>query len=343
MASGRTAAGDAAYAADPNAKCCGWCYGAGAASKCAKCPRLYCSRACQVEDWRRGGHKTWCGRAGQKRVDYEVRGAAGKGLGLFAKRVFVRGEKILVERPVVTLGRRELGARSLEDVVRNEHTRKAILALHPFGENWLAKFSLNCAALEEDASCDSGLFIDFSRVNHDCVGNSHHIYDDTTGVMLLIASHDISAGSEITFSYAMHLKSAERRLQLLVRGFQCFCKACQTPDIAEKLDRCVELDEKMGDYVKKGRARHAILTGKLLISIYDALQLSDALYARTYYEMYQVAILRYATQGVGIGFIRKAQEHAILLFGPQHEKSRFYQQYIDNAQPTVLRQGVHVK
>ncbi len=48
-----------------------------------------------------GCHKVWCGKSGEKCIDYEIRDAGeGKGLGLFTLRDFERGEKILVERAV---------------------------------------------------------------------------------------------------------------------------------------------------------------------------------------------------------------------------------------------------
>lgn len=87
---------------DPKNPCCGWCYGLGPTKKCSQCPRNYCSRECQVKDWKTGHHKTWFGKSGEKCVDYEIRDAGEKGLGLFLKRDFKRGEKILVERAVAT-------------------------------------------------------------------------------------------------------------------------------------------------------------------------------------------------------------------------------------------------
>ena len=52
-----------------------------------------------------GHHKIWYGKAGEKCVDYEIRDAGDKGLGLFAMRDFKQGKKILVERAVAVATR----------------------------------------------------------------------------------------------------------------------------------------------------------------------------------------------------------------------------------------------
>ena len=54
-------------------------------------------------------HKIWCGKAGEKCVDYEIRDAGDKGLGLFTMGYFKKGEKILAERTVAVATRSETG------------------------------------------------------------------------------------------------------------------------------------------------------------------------------------------------------------------------------------------
>ena len=67
---------------------CAWCYRVSDTLKaCAKCSsRKYCSKECQVQDWKIGHHKQWCGKAGEKDVDYQFREAGEKGLGIFIMR-----------------------------------------------------------------------------------------------------------------------------------------------------------------------------------------------------------------------------------------------------------------
>lgn len=152
---------------DPRERCCAWCYGPGVPTlhKCPKCPRAYCSRACQLADYKKSGgcHKFWCSKSGEKCVDYEIRDADGdKGLGLFAKRDFVRGEKILVERAVLVHsadGRRSLDRTAMDD---NENIKKAVMSLTPVDAGIHEKFRLNSVAMDDTESKHeggSGIFI----------------------------------------------------------------------------------------------------------------------------------------------------------------------------------------
>ena len=74
--------------------------------------------------------------------------------------------------------------------------------------------------------------------------NSTHFYDASVGMEALVASDLITAGTEITFSYASKSRTPERIMRMQLRGFTCSCAACQNPDLAAKLDRVLELDER---------------------------------------------------------------------------------------------------
>eukprot|EP00978_Attheya_sp_CCMP212_P045740 scaffold358830_cov83-Attheya_sp.AAC.1 len=85
-------------------KFCAFCYHPSATlQKCGKCKkRHFCSRECQLKDWKEAGHKIYCGIAGEIGVDYEIREAGGgMGLGVFALRDFRENDKIMVERPII--------------------------------------------------------------------------------------------------------------------------------------------------------------------------------------------------------------------------------------------------
>lgn len=143
--------------------CCGWCYTLVPNKKCSKCHRTYCSRECQLKDWKVGHHKVWCGKSGEKCVDYEIREAGVKGLGLYLKRDFKRGEKILVERAVAI----QPGPNQpfdFEEILDNTNLMNATMALEPFGStSLLEKFKINCCALVgDDKNAGAGLFLNFS-------------------------------------------------------------------------------------------------------------------------------------------------------------------------------------
>lgn len=304
---------------DPKKQCCGWCFGMWVPKKCPNCSRPYCSRECQTKDWKMsgGGHKFWCGKAGEKSVDYEVCKTEAKGFGMFAKRDFERGENILVERPVMTFR----GGIYTNDALATPSVSEAAMALHPDDSNLFIKFRANCVDLSDDVVEDggAGLFINFSRVNHDCIGNTLHYYDRKRGVEILVANHCIPSGSEITFSYVGTLQTRYRAFQLRIRGFKCSCRACESPEIAKTLDRMLELDEKIVDLASTGKELAAIRAGNTLIRLYDEFRCSDMLYARTYYDMFQAAIAMRQTVGQGVVFAQKAYQHALVFYGSEHD------------------------
>mmetsp|Transcript_1608 Transcript_1608/g.4671 ORF Transcript_1608/g.4671 Transcript_1608/m.4671 type:complete len:334 (+) Transcript_1608:448-1449(+) len=314
---------------DPKERCCGYCYAPSPQSKCAKCPRPYCSRECQVQDWKKGGHKIWCGKSGEKCIDYEIREAGDKGLGLFALRNFNGGEKILVERSVMS----RLPMRGTT-TSSDPNVRKAIMALAPANSNSVdAKFMANSVSLggSEEGDKGSALFIHYSRANHDCVGNANHYYDHGIGLRLLVANRDITAGTEITFSYAGTSSCDERAMLIASRGFTCRCSACQVPEVGAKLDKLIELDRAIVILGSNGNVEAAIRAGTRLIKIYDDLELSDILYSRTYYDLFQVSITKSSTVKKGHAFIKKAYTHALKFYGrDENETVVNYKQYVED-------------
>eukprot|EP00578_Thalassiosira_sp_NH16_P017632 CAMPEP_0181120900 /NCGR_PEP_ID=MMETSP1071-20121207/24427_1 /TAXON_ID=35127 /ORGANISM="Thalassiosira sp., Strain NH16" /LENGTH=310 /DNA_ID=CAMNT_0023205635 /DNA_START=1 /DNA_END=933 /DNA_ORIENTATION=- len=298
--------------------------------KCAKCPRAYCSRACQINDWKTGRHKVWCGKAGENCIDYEIRCAGDKGLGLFTLRDFKRGEKILAERAVAT--KPQMGQSIDWSQLKNENVRKATMSLAPIESLDLDdKFEVNSAALGDDnENAGTGLFLNFSRVNHDCIGNVAHYYDPD-GVKLLVANHDIPAGTEVTFSYACNQSTFERTLRMSLRGFQCTCVACHNLEIAAMLDRMRELDNKIMVLGSQGHTEQAIRVGRSLLKLYDKLQVSDLQYTRAYYDLYQLAITKQKTVNIGIKFIGLGYTHALRFYGrEENPEVRRFKHYVDN-------------
>jgi len=285
--------------------------------KCAKCTRAYCSRDCQVKDWKIGNHKVWCGKSGEKCVDYEIREADGnKGLGLFTLRDFHRGEKLLVERAVAT---RPGAGRPINRIqLQDGNVMKAAMALSPAeSTDFDYIFETNCAALGDIGSPGTGLFINFSRVNHSCVGNSAHFYDEDIGLKLLVANHAIPKGTEVTFNYVPKKMTFQRTLAIGINwGFRCSCNACQHTAIANKLDRILVLDREIPELSgTHGLYDEAIQVGRALLKLYDELQVSDMEHARTYYDLYQLAILRQRTARQGIDLIQESYKHALRFYG----------------------------
>lgn len=272
---------------DAKERSCGWCYAMKPTMRCSKCIRAYCCRECQINDWKVGCHKVWCGKSGEKCIDYEIRDAGeGKGLGLFTLRDFERGEKILVER-AVAVATQLTGAMyrpiDFSKLHESASLMSAAMALTPMASSLPMKFLTNSAALgSEEDEAGTGLFVNFSRVNHDCIGNATHYYSPDQKLKLLVTNHAIPAGSEVTFSYAGNVfpSSGQRAIMCRFRGFQCTCAACQNPQIAAKLDRAVALDRNILELGRCNKIEQAIRAGESLLKIYDEFQVSDRLYSR---------------------------------------------------------------
>jgi hypothetical protein len=253
-----------------------------------------------MDDWRRGHHKLFCGKTGEIGLDYEIRPIDGKGLGVFAKRDLQRNDTIFVERSVA-----EPPHPSMPD---EQSVRQAIMALTPTDAiSFRSKYQRNSIGR---------LCLTFSRVNHDCIGNSHHAYDDEKGLILLVANHAIPAGDEITYSYTfqtLHAKAS--RLHETSWFFKCACRACREPEIAQKLDQMITYDEQLTAFGKRGMTTDGTRVALDLIKLYDEFQCSSYFYSRAYSDLYQMAITRRETFNQGVVFIKLAFEHSIGFFG----------------------------
>ncbi|KAJ8604516.1 hypothetical protein CTAYLR_000929 [Chrysophaeum taylorii] len=297
---------------------CGWCYGSEARLACGKCKkRVFCSRACQVQDWKRG-HKQWCGRSGEAGFEFEVREALGsKGLGVFALVDMKRGFKIMAERPVAT-------RHGKEEKEEPAATRAAVDALLPVGGSREDKIALNGMSLDAEVhSTGTGLFVRMSRVNHDCVPNALHHYHAPSGVKLLVACRDISAGEEVTMSYLPTesqdalLGGSLTRAQFLALKwrFVCGCRACSDPKLNAKIEELRERDARILKLGQRGDFAQALRCGEAILRLYDDLQESHKLYAKTYYEMFQLAVARRKTLAKAKGYIKLAHDNYLHFLG----------------------------
>jgi SET domain len=338
---------------DPTARSCGWCYSMlkqpsfDAGTNSPGCPRIYCSPDCCVLD--KATHAFWCGKAGEKGVDFELCDMpGGKGLGLVARRSFARGEKILSERPVFTTGDSSAGDQSslysktendgddLPDSLQ-QNIRTAAMALTPQNPSLDDKIRANGVSVATSPNDKtSGLFLTFSRVNHDCVGNSDHYFDHQHGVQVLVANDDIPAGTEITFPYT---RTGKQRLEDLEwRGFTCACRACgdsqeeaKDDDWGWKVNRIVELEKNINSLNSKSQDIHreqAVQSAKAMLDLYAELGVSDREYARTHYDLFQILVLREQSLDQAHSHITKAYQHALRFCGYEgHEIVQQFRHY----------------
>jgi hypothetical protein len=184
-------------------------------------------------DWKGGQrHFLWCGKSGEIDYDFEIKetGMPGKGLGMFLRRDFNQGEKILVERPIIPYGSDAEIAKHFDEL--NSSYQKAVVSLYPCNNDFPKIYALNCFY--------SGLFIYSSRINHECLPNSVHEYfdsagDEKFGVQWVMACRNLPAGTEVTISYACGEHKYDMpwiKAQNVLRGFSCRCRVCTCADTA---------------------------------------------------------------------------------------------------------------
>jgi SET domain/MYND finger len=300
------------YAAPEKLLCCGSCQ-----------KRKYCSKDCQRLDWKQCHHKHFCKTGvGEIGIDWEVKESPTVsdtgGLGVFALRAIYKDEIIMTERPIVQLPTPSssfLGFRLREETIPLS-AKPAVLKLHPPNGALSDKFQLNCMSLTDVDQAEeamTGLFIQMSRVNHHCLGNSTHRYLENRKVKILVASRNIEEGEEITFSYvSQNLDSTMRKAKLgLNYNFTCRCSVCNNPDLEAELERMKELDDAILSLGSAGNVELAMRKGKALIKLYDRHGISSWIYQRTYYDLYQVAITKRKTWSQGVKFINKAYDSAL--------------------------------
>jgi hypothetical protein len=303
--------------------------------RCGKCQkRPYCSRECQLHDWKLG-HKHWCSISGENGYDFEVREVLGKGRGIFAKKCFERGDVVMMERPLPH-GRNS----KVEEFASSESVLKAVMALMPHGGSLRAIFDLNSMGCNDESGVgESGLFVTMAYLNHACLANTLHHFVDSHGVKILSASRRIEQGEEITISYInqeteefLNGACASNRSELLRKkwGFVCDCLACSNPaSIGEKFNRMLELDTTIMECGRTMKYDLGIRAAKALLRIYDDLGEHPKNYSRTYYDLFQLSIMRRSTLGLASGYLRLAiDERKLFLRNVPDETLQRFERYM---------------
>ncbi|KAL8658828.1 MAG: hypothetical protein Q9226_000761 [Calogaya cf. arnoldii] len=189
---------------------------------------------------------------------YEVKATGSKGLGVFAIRDIPRGTRIMAERPLLLCNngfsevliafckisvedqRKFLALsdhktedwkarykRKVQRKIRGSHESDPDVAALTVEQqvNILEIFFTNCFGAGEnptDVVCD-----DACRINHSCLPNVYHRWNEQLGRLTIHANWDIPAGKEIVTTYIEICRDrAQRQFDLLPWGFQCDCQAC---------------------------------------------------------------------------------------------------------------------
>ena len=252
--------------------------------KCGKCiKRIYCSKECQMIDWK-SGHKQWCCKAGEIGFDYEIKKSNKyTGLGVFALRDFVLGEKIMAQRCFTVKNMHLLIPEQIE----------AVKKLEPIGSELISeKFDFN--ALDCGKNINPVLCLDASRINHQCpfVENCSHYLIKEHGIKIIYAKRNINAGEELTISY---IDSFDSYSELNDKwGIKCCCDGCSNPHNMVYQKELVKLNKFIVNSKIDPKIR--INACDKLLDLYSKANThSDAniplmMYMRTYWDKYNLCL-----------------------------------------------------
>lgn len=217
-------------------------------------------------DMSMGRIKRTLAAATSKDAAYVIRAVDGKGLGMFAARDLVAGDRIIAEAPLAqwAQGQYETRSTSYAELVRTldglDAKRaaqfRALGQAHLHGHErtlvgtWLTNAlpinydaalpgsggggSSNAAAAataeDDDHTREEGaVFALISRINHACTPNCHHEWNPSLRMETIHAVTPIPAGTELTICYlspAGRTREARHAILQPKFGFRCTCATC---------------------------------------------------------------------------------------------------------------------
>lgn len=232
----------------------------------------------------------------------------GKGQGLIAVQDISKGTRIISEKPLFRIPRSGIGIEqpALEKAIDrklsllSQDGRGAFLSLYNNapGDSYPLSGIVKTNALPLGTSAsEGGLFPEASRINHACVPNCQHTWNDNIGEETIHAVRHISKGEEITISYADTGTFESRRRHLKKSfAFDCTCELCSLPEAAREVSdnrqsEIKRLDELIGDgsrlFSNPDRCLEDVHT---LLALLEAENITDARVPRAYYDALQIAI-----------------------------------------------------
>lgn len=319
---------------------CAFCYRplSETPKRCSKClKRAYCSRECQVADWKTDngvgqGHKTWCSLgSGEEGIDWEVKYISEeKGYGVVALRDFAPNERIMVER-VFRMSEVDAQPRPMVE---------AINALDPRPGTVEDKFLLNAMQASTRAWCEGVLSVRMARANHSCGANAYHYYEEAQRVRLLFCRVPIRAGDEICIEYARVKDPAtsldpEEVAEVLKSNWGIVCPedcVCKDKEILAQLERANYLDGAIfrvatGD---PPQPRLALRKAEELLQIHEKLKQRADTVLRTLYDAFQVALTSKETQKEAGAYAKRVYQLSAALMGEKSYDAQEYKKYMED-------------
>ncbi|KXS99555.1 hypothetical protein AC578_4259 [Pseudocercospora eumusae] len=236
-------------------------------------------------------------------LTFTLQDIPGKGKGLISARPLSPGECIISEPPLFTtasLRDPSTIEQDLRSIIKSlpKDSQRAFLSLHNNFPGSSTPFSniVRSNGYPLGPSSDiGGIFPLVSRLNHSCLPNAQHAYNEQKDKMLVHIIRPIPCGQEITLSYIPGGPSSQRQTELKQNFlFTCTCELCSLPPPEkqksdQRLTRAATLDQKIGSpklvYTSPLQALHSAYE---LLSTYNLEHISDLRLPRLYYDAFQI-------------------------------------------------------
>ncbi|KAL8779258.1 MAG: hypothetical protein Q9213_007030 [Squamulea squamosa] len=182
---------------------------------------------------------------------YKVKATENKGFGVFATRDIPRGTRIMCEAPLLHVERHKAPYIPARFCRLPPETQTKLMSLHgywPKGQQTAMEIvlralrisslsiedQLKLMAIVKSNNCKKDQTVavcyDVGRMNHSCLPNVYHTWNDIIGRATVHAVQDIAAGREILTTYTKGYQPRAKRQSLLSErwGFQWDCEACNS-------------------------------------------------------------------------------------------------------------------
>ncbi|KAK4653763.1 hypothetical protein QC762_509830 [Podospora pseudocomata] len=262
-----------------------------------------------------------------------------RGLGLVATGNFKQHETIMVGFPVLIVRLEFINGdrysaknkrRMLDVAVGNlpEETRREVEGLarsNPSNEkDWVVDvLRTNGFGIEIAGEGHLALFLEGSRVNHNCRPNAFWRWVPSKMAMEVVALRGIGKGEEVAHSYApLGYTHEQRKAVLQPWGFQCQCALCAAPArereaADDRRDRILEIYQTLGKAAELGSVERVDQLVREAMMLIEKEELQPQLveyyahFARAYIELNELKKAEV--------FIQKADEMWLLYGGEEHE------------------------
>lgn len=264
------------------------------------------------------------------KVYYVLQEVHGKGRGAVAITKIAKGTRIHSESPLLRVPRYankdELGTALSEGMsALSDDQRQAFFALYnAFEDEQTPAHGIvrtNALPLGGDARM-AGIFLEASRINHSCMQNARHAWNEDLQRLNIHAIRDIDKGEEITTMYIAERTNRAARQFTLQRDFRftCACQLCSLPEPQRslsdaRLDEMVLLDRSVNDGRQIATSPlQALHDARELLRLYEEELggIDDGTVPSAYYDAFEIAILNSDMARAAVFVGRAATARAVM-------------------------------